>query len=204
MALGWWGKGLWQICMHHWTAYAKVEFPRFPPDVRTGGSIPQLLNLNSEMNSKILQSFGGPFHSFWSELRNELNFFPSSGGPFHSIWSWTQKWIQNFSNLGVSIPQLLNLNSEMNSKIFQSWGVHSTTFDPELRNEFKIFPILGCPFHNFWSWTQKWILKFFKSLRDPFQNFWTWTQKLKFGIDISYGVSSNIKYITDISNLHFQ
>ena len=182
MVLSWWEKRLWQICMHHWTAYAKVEFSRFPPDVRTGGSIPQLLNLNSEMNSKILQSFRGPFHNFWSELRNELNFFPSSGGPFHSIWSWTQKWIQNF---------------------FQPWGVHSTTFEPELRNEFKIFPILGCPFHNFWSWTQKWILKYFKSWRNPFQNFWPWTQKLKFGIDISYGVSSNIKYITDISNLHF-
>ena len=127
--------------------------------------------------------FGGLFHNFWSELRNELNFFPSSGGPFHSIWSWTQKWIQ---------------------KCFQPWGVHSTTFEPELRNEFKIFPILGCPFHNFWSWTQKWILKYFKSWRNPFQNFWPWTQKLKFGIDISYGVSCNIKYITDISNLHFQ
>ena len=135
MVLSWWGKGLLQICMHHWTVYAKVEFSRFPLDVRTGGSIPQLLNLNSEMNSKILQSFRGPFHNFWS---------------------WTQKWIQNF---------------------FQPWGVHSTTFEPELRNEFKIFPTLRCPFHNFWSWTQKWILKFFKSWRDPFQNLWSWTQK---------------------------
>ena len=31
------GKGLWQIYMHHWRVHAKVEFPRFPPDVRTGG-----------------------------------------------------------------------------------------------------------------------------------------------------------------------
>ena len=31
------GKGLWQICMHHWRVHAKVEFPRFPPDVRTRG-----------------------------------------------------------------------------------------------------------------------------------------------------------------------
>ena len=23
------GKGLWQICMHHWRVHAKVEFPRF-------------------------------------------------------------------------------------------------------------------------------------------------------------------------------
>ena len=86
------GKGLLQICMHHWTVYAKVEFSRFPPDVRTGG-------------------------------------------PFHNFLPWTQKWIQNFSNLG---------------------GVHSTTVDPKLRNELKKFSNPGKhPFHNFWSWTQK-------------------------------------------------
>ena len=34
MALSWWGKGLWHIYMHHWRVHAKVEFPRFPPDVR--------------------------------------------------------------------------------------------------------------------------------------------------------------------------
>ena len=37
MAHSWWGKGLWQIWMHHWTVHAKVELPGFPPDVRTGG-----------------------------------------------------------------------------------------------------------------------------------------------------------------------
>ena len=55
MALTLWGKDLWQICMHHWTVYAKVEFPKFPSDVRSGGSIPQC---------------------FDPELRNKLNFFP--------------------------------------------------------------------------------------------------------------------------------
>ena len=35
MALSWWGKGLWQICMHHWRVHAKVEFQIFSPDVRT-------------------------------------------------------------------------------------------------------------------------------------------------------------------------
>ena len=34
---------------YHSRIHAKVEFPRFPPDVRTGGSTPQLLILNSEM-----------------------------------------------------------------------------------------------------------------------------------------------------------
>ena len=26
-----------KFLMHHWTVHAKVESPRFPPDVRTGG-----------------------------------------------------------------------------------------------------------------------------------------------------------------------
>ena len=65
----------------------------------------------------------------------------------------------------------------------QNWGVHSTIFDTELRNEFKNFSNPG---------------------EGPFHNLWSWTQKLKFGIDIFYGVSSNIECITDISNLHFQ
>ena len=34
--------------MHHWTVHEKVDFPKFPPDT-WGGSIPQLLILNSEM-----------------------------------------------------------------------------------------------------------------------------------------------------------
>ena len=93
MVLSWWGKGLFQICMHHWTVYAKVEFSRFPPDVRTGGSIPQFLTLKSEMNSKFFQSWRGPFHNFWP---------------------WTQKWtLKFFQSWGGSIPQLLILNSEI-------------------------------------------------------------------------------------------
>ena len=30
-------KGLWQICKHHWTVHTKVEFHKFPPDLRIGG-----------------------------------------------------------------------------------------------------------------------------------------------------------------------
>ena len=29
MAIMLWGKGLWQICMHHWTVHEKVDFPKF-------------------------------------------------------------------------------------------------------------------------------------------------------------------------------
>ena len=57
------------------------------------------------------------------------------------------------------------------------------------------------PFHNFWSWIQKWIQKF-SNPGGPFHNFSSWTQKWKIYIDIFYGVSYNIKYITAISNLH--
>ena len=33
MALMWWEKGLWQICMYHWTEHGKVDFPKFPSGV---------------------------------------------------------------------------------------------------------------------------------------------------------------------------
>ena len=59
--------------MHHWTVHGKVDFPKFP-----GGSIQQLLILNSEMNLKnFFQSWGDPFHStaFDPELRNEFKKF---------------------------------------------------------------------------------------------------------------------------------
>ena len=37
MALMWWEKGLWQICMHHCTVHEKVDFPKFPSDIRIWG-----------------------------------------------------------------------------------------------------------------------------------------------------------------------
>ena len=52
MALMSWGKGLWQICMHHWTVHGKVDFPKFPPDTQPEGYIPQLLILYSEIKLK--------------------------------------------------------------------------------------------------------------------------------------------------------
>ena len=84
-----------------------------------------------------------------------------------NLWGISQLLILNsemnlnffFQSGGGVLPQLLILNSEMNLKFFfQSGGGPSTTFDPELGNEFKNFSN-----HNFWSWTQKWILKFFQS-----------------------------------------
>ena len=46
--------------MHHWTVHAKVEFYKFPPDVRCGGgSIPQLLDLGLRNERLTLKSFMG-------------------------------------------------------------------------------------------------------------------------------------------------
>ena len=128
-----------------------------------GGSIPQLLILNSEMN---------------------LIFFPILGGPLQNFLSWTEKLIWKF---------------------FQSRGVDSTTFDPELRNELNFF-FQSCggaiPQLLILNWEMN--LKFFSNLGDPFYNFWSWTEKWEIYIDVFYGVSYNIKCITAISNLHFQ
>ena len=48
------------------------------------------------------------------------------------------------SDPGGVIPQLLILNSEMNLKLFPILGVHSTTFDLELRDErFTLISFMG-------------------------------------------------------------
>ena len=53
MAIMLWGKGLWQICMHHWTVHEKVDFPKFSTRYPAGGvystMFSQLLILNTEM-----------------------------------------------------------------------------------------------------------------------------------------------------------
>ena len=59
MVVSWWEKGVWQIYMHHQTVHAKVEFPRFLPDV-----------------------WGGPFPNFWSWTQKWIQFFPI--GEVHS------------------------------------------------------------------------------------------------------------------------
>ena len=83
-------------------------------------------------------------------------------------------------------------------------GIHSTTSDPELRNEFKIFFQSGGSIQQLLILNSEMNLKMFPILGCPFHNFSSWTQKWKTYIDIFYGVSWNIKHITAISNLHFQ
>ena len=58
--------------MHHWTVHEKVDFLKFPRDT-VGGSIPQLLILNSELKLKNFPMLDGGVYSttFDPELRNE-------------------------------------------------------------------------------------------------------------------------------------
>ena len=55
------------------------------------------------------------------------------------------KYISYPVNPGTEMMVWFNVNA-----LYTIWGVHSTTFDPELRNEFtNFFPILGGgAFHN--------------------------------------------------------
>ena len=51
--------GLWQICMHNWTVHAKVEFHKFPPDVRSGS---HSTTIDPELRNefKNISNLGGP------------------------------------------------------------------------------------------------------------------------------------------------
>ena len=79
MAISWWGKGLWHICMHHWRVHAEVELLRFPPDVRNrkGRSI---IFHHVQAKSE-LKTFR------WHPGQSDLGGFQS----FFNFWSWTQK-----------------------------------------------------------------------------------------------------------------
>ena len=133
MALSWWGKGLWQICMHHWTGHAKVEFPRFPPDVRMG-AIPQLLILNSEM--KILH---------WYLLMG-FPLISSALQPFQICIFNRKNSKLTFSNGSQLMGKrfMANLHASLDRTCKSSISKISTRWHNQ-----------GGPFHNFWSWTQK-------------------------------------------------
>ena len=169
MALSWWEKGLWQICMHHWTVHAKVEFQKCPWDVRPGGApfhnfgswtqklnlqiyidifigFPQLLILNSEI--KYIMVYGANLQAISNVTFSKKNIVNEH---FQMALSWWEK----------GLWQICMHHWTVHAKVeFQKcpWDVslaevHSTTLDPELRNEFKSFSNLGSLFHNFWSWT---------------------------------------------------
>ena len=117
MALSWWGKGYWQICMNHWAVHAKVEFPRFPPDVRTKGVIQ-----STTTDTQLRNGF-----------QNVSNLERIDPHAIHilPLWSLEQKWW-----CGLMWMPYKPLGG----------GFHSTTFDPELRNEsFALMSFMGFP-----------------------------------------------------------
>ena len=91
-----------------------------------GGYIPQFVILNWEMQLKYFPILGGVYSTICDpELRNAVKIFSNHGG---------------------YIPQLVILNWEMQLKIFPFWGVYSTTFYLELRNErFTLISFMGFP-----------------------------------------------------------
>ena len=66
--------GIWFMANLHASldSTCKSRISKISTRCQNGGSIPQLLTLNSEMNLKL---------------------FSNPGGPFHNFLSWTQKWI---------------------------------------------------------------------------------------------------------------
>ena len=90
MALSWWEKGLWQICMHHWTVHTKVESQKCPWDVRSWWeSIP----------------LNGPIHKIWHFSRFAVCI------TIGLFWRKTNKrlkryFVQNKSKLNDSIRNI--------------------------------------------------------------------------------------------------
>ena len=95
------------------------------------------------------------------------------------------------------ITQLLILNSKMNLNIFpilegpfqNFWSWTQTTYDPEVRYECKNFSNPVGVHLTTWSWTEKWIKKFFQSgwVHPTAYNFLSWTQKWNKKIFQSWG-----------------
>ena len=143
MALSWWEKVLWKICTHNWTVHAKVEFQKF---LMLGG-IPQLLILNWEMKDLPLISFMS-FSAILSALQ-----------PFQRALNW---WKKVYGNCHVSLDSTWKV--EFQNILMLGRGVHSTTFDPKLRNErFTLISFMQClailsalqPFQRALNWWKK-------------------------------------------------
>ena len=183
-------KGLFQICMHHNRVYTKVEFPRFPTDLRIwgGGSESSFtmsrLNLNWKILGDILVSLiGRVIHlsTFDLELRN-VSFELISFMGFPAILCALQPYQicifkRKYSKLSFSNGSQL-MGKALWHICMHHWRVHAKLELPRFPTDFTT-----------------------RGSQSSF-NFWSWTQKCKFCTDIFYGVSCNIKCITAISNLH--
>ena len=176
MALTSWGKGLWQICMHHSRVHAKVEFTRFPPDSELEG-----------------------IHSttFDAELRN-VSFPLTSFMGFPTILSTLQPFQICIYNIKYS-KLTFSHGSHLMGKRFMA-NLHAS-FESTCKS--RIYKISTRSIQTSFMGFPTILFQF--CMQGPFHhNFWCWTQKCKFSIDIFYGISYNIKHITAISNLHLQ
>ena len=162
MALSWsemkkfhnfWFMANLQICMHHWTVHAKVEFQKCPWDVSLAGVHSTTLDPELRNERFTLISFMG-FPAMLGALQPFKSAF-SKGNIVNEHFQMALSWWEK------GLWQICMHHWTVHAKVeFQKcpWdvslaGVHSTTLNPELRNEFKSFSNLGSLFHNFWSWT---------------------------------------------------
>ena len=113
------------------------RFPRFPPDISPGGVLSTTFELELRNKRFTFISFMGfpailsalqPFQMcFFNGKCSKLTF---SNGP--------QLMGKRFmANLHASLDSTCKSRISEMCMTCQPWGVHSTTFDPELRNEFK-------------------------------------------------------------------
>ena len=128
-------KGLWQICMHHWTVHSKVEFQKCPWDVSLAGVHSTTLDPELRNERFTLISFMG-FPAMLGAIQ------PSQMCIFNKKYSKL-----TFSNG----PQLMrkrfmaNLHASLDS-----------TFKSRISKMSMRCQSCRGPFHNFGSWTQKW------------------------------------------------
>ena len=157
MALSWWGKGLWQIYMHHWTVHAKVDVHQMSDP---GGSILQLFILNSEMNSKFFSIWEGSIPQFLiliCEIK-DLHWYPLwiscnikyiiaiSNLHFQYRWvplkpdflgAWKSVWLKHYPAYPIIIISLI-IQRNLATKIQAKWESGLTAvwlkWDPPVEN----------------------------------------------------------------------
>ena len=164
MALMWWGKGLWQICMHHWTVHEKVDFPTFSTRYLARGVYsttfdPVLRNEVKKFSHVGLQ--GGGVHSttFDPELRNERFTLISFMG-FPPILSTLQHFkcifsIENRSKLTFSNgPHVMGKRfmANLHASLYSTWKSRFSKISFRCQHGGGYVPRNG-PVHKIWHFS---------------------------------------------------
>ena len=128
-------KGLWQICMHHWTVHAKVEFQKCPWDVSLAGVHSTTLDPELRNERFTLISFMG-FPAMLGAIQ------PSQMCIFNKKYSkltfsnGPQMMRKSFmANLHASLDSTCKSRISKMSMRCQTCRGPFHNFDPELRNE---------------------------------------------------------------------